>query len=216
MKILKKLFVLAGFALGALASAGQALAQEAPDVLVKRITREVMDTAKTDKEIKAGNRQHIQMLIETRILPHVDFRRTTAMAVGRYWREATPQQQQQLTDEFRALLTYTYAGALSQIGDQKLEFKPLRADAADTDVEVRFQVRQPRGGDPIQVSYRLYKSPDGWKVYDVNLLGAWLIETYKGSFSAEIGKGGIDGLIRTLSEKNRKLAGNASEGGKAS
>jgi phospholipid transport system substrate-binding protein len=165
-----------------------------------------METAKSDKEIKAGNRKRIQAVVETRILPHVDFQRTTAMAVGRYWREATPQQQQQLIDEFRMLLIHTYAGAMSQIGDQKLEFKPLRASPDDDEVEVRFQVLQPRGGDPVQVSYRLYKTADGWKVYDVNVLGAWLIETYKGTFSAEIAKGGVDGLIRSLSEKNRKLA----------
>lgn len=207
MKILKKLFVVAGLALGALAFAGQAQAQEAPDVLVRRITQEVMETAETDKEIKSGNRKRVHELVETRILPHVDFKRTTSMTVGRYWREATAQQQQQLTDEFRALLIHTYAGALSQIGDQKLEFKPMRADPADPEVEVRFQVVPARGGDPIQISYRLYKAPDGWKVYDVNLLGAWLVETYKGNFSAEIGRSGIDGLIRALSEKNRKLAG---------
>jgi phospholipid transport system substrate-binding protein len=206
MKIFKILFVVAGLALGAVMFAGRVQAQEAPDAMVKRITQEVINTAKTDKEIKGGNRKRIHEVVETRILPHVDFQRTTAMTVGRHWRDATPQQQQQLIEEFRALLMYTYAGAMSQIGDQKLEFKPLRADPADTEVEVRFQVQRARGGDPIQVSYRLYKTPQGWKVYDVNVLGAWLIETYKSNFSAEIDRSGIDGLIRTLSEKNRKLA----------
>jgi phospholipid transport system substrate-binding protein len=216
LKIFKKLFLLAGFAFAALMFAGMVQAQEAPDVLVKRITQEVMETAKSDKEIKAGNRKRIQALVESRILPHVDIERATALTVGRHWRDATPQQRQQLADEFRALLMYTYAGALSQIGDQKLEFKPLRADPADTEVEVRFQVQQTRGSDPVQVSYRMYKAPEGWKVYDVNVLGAWLSETYKGNFSAEIGRSGIDGLIRTLQEKNRRLAGQAAGGARTS
>lgn len=213
MMTIKNLLILAGFILAALTTPYQALAQEPPDVLVKRITQEVMQTAKTDQGIKAGNRQRILEVIETKILPHLDFQRATAITVGRHWREATPQQQQQLIDEFRALMIHTYAGAMSQVGDQKLEFKPLRTDPADTEVEMHFQVRLPRGGEPVQVSYRLHKSPQGWKVYDVNVLGAWLSETYKNSFSEEIGKGGIDGLIRALSEKNRKLA--AQRNGKA-
>lgn len=204
MNLFKKLFVLAGFLLGSLGMAGQGWAEEAPDVLVKRITQEVMAVAKSDKEIKRGNRSRIEALVETKILPHVDFQRTTALTVGRYWREASAQQRQQLIDEFRALLMHTYAGAMSRIGDQELEFKPLRAAPGDTEVEVRFEVVRPRGGDPVQVSYRLYKAPDGWKVYDVNVLGAWLIETYKNTFAAEIKRGGIDGLIRTLAEKNEK------------
>ncbi|MES2535665.1 MAG: ABC transporter substrate-binding protein [Pseudomonadota bacterium] len=213
MMILKTLLA-ACLAVGALVFTGPALAQEAPDVLVKRITREVMATAKSDREIKAGNRKRIHEVVETMILPHLDFRRATAMTLGRYWRQATPQQQQQLIDEFRALMMYTYAGAMSQIGDQELEYKPLRAGPDDTEVEVHFQVRQTRGSEPVQVAYRLYKTPDGWKVYDVNVMGAWLIETYKNSFSTEIDKGGIDGLIRTLSEKNRKLAAQANGSGR--
>lgn len=205
MKLLHKLLLVASLAFSAPGIAGQSTAQEAPDALVKRITQEVVDTARNDKEIRAGNRKRIRTLVETHILPHVDFQRATAMTVGRFWREATPQQQQQLIDEFRALLIHTYSGALSQIGDQKLAFMPLRAAPGDDEVEVRFQVQQPRG-ETINVSYRLYKAGDGWKVYDVNLLGAWLIETYKGNFTTEIGRSGIDGLIRTLSEKNRKLA----------
>ncbi len=215
MKTLTTLLLLAGLALGTLAFASPAPSEEAPDVLVKRITMQVLDAAKNDKEIKAGNRRRIHKLVETMILPHVDFQRTTALTVGRYWREATPQQRQQLTDEFRALLMYTYAGALSQVGDQQIVFKPLRADPADNEVEVRFEVIQPRRADPVQVSYRLYKTPDGWKVYDVNVLGVWLIQTYKENFAAEIGKGGIDGLIHTLAEKNRSLAEQSNEGTRA-
>jgi phospholipid transport system substrate-binding protein len=135
----------------------------------------------------------------------------TALAAGRYWREATPEQQKQLTDQFRSLLVYTYSGAISQIKDQKVDFKPLRADPSATEVEVRSQVIQPRG-EPIQLNYRLQKEPSGWKIYDVNVLGAWLVETYKGNFSSEISKGGIDGLIKALSERNKKLAGSTARG----
>ncbi|WP_420474598.1 MlaC/ttg2D family ABC transporter substrate-binding protein [Noviherbaspirillum sp. ST9] len=205
---LKSLFLLAA-ATAAFAFAADAPAQEAPDALVKRITAEVMDTAKNDKEIKAGNRKRILQVVEDKILPHVDLERTVSMAVGRHWREATPQQRRQLTEEFRTMLIRTYAGALSLVGDQKLVYMPLRAAPDDTDVTVRFEVRQLRGRDPVQVSYRLYKATDGWKVYDVNVLGVWLVETYKSSFSNEIARDGIDGLIRTLSDRNRELAARA-------
>lgn len=193
-----------------------ASAEEAPDALIKRISSEVMDTAKTDKEIQGGNQQRVLDLVEAKVLPHVDFQRMTALAAGRFWRQATPEQQKQLTNEFRSLLIYTYSGAISQIRDQKLEFKPMRGDPKDTEVEVRTQVIQPRGGEPIQLSYRLAKQSEGWKIFDVNVLGAWLVETYRGNFAAEIGKGGIDGLIKTLTEKNKRLAASAAKTVKAS
>jgi phospholipid transport system substrate-binding protein len=216
MKIFNKLFAVIGFTLGALAFAPAAFAQEAPDVLVKRISQEVLESAKSDKDIQTGNQKRVLDLVEAKILPHVDFQRMTALAAGRFWREATPEQQKQLTNEFRTLLVFTYSGAISQIRDQKLEFKPMRGDPSDTEVEVRSQVVQPRGGDPIQLNYRLAKSPNGWKIYDVNVLGAWLVETYKGNFAAEISKGGIDGLIKTLAEKNKRLAASANKVAKAS
>jgi len=209
MKILHKLLMAIAFTFGGLALTGPAVAQEAPDALIKRISQEVLEAAKSDKEIQSGNQRHVLELVEAKILPYVDFQRMTALAAGRYWRQATPEQQKQLTDEFRTLLVYTYSGAITQIRDQKLEFKPMRASPDDTEVEVRSQVLQPRGGDPIQLNYRLMKTPDGWKIYDVNVLGAWLVETYKGNFAAEISKGGIDGLIKTLSEKNKRLAASA-------
>lgn len=211
MNIFKKL----SFAVAALMFAGYAAAQEAPDVLIKRISEDVMATAKSDKEIQSGNPRRIQQVVDEKILPYVDFQRMTALAAGRYWRDATPDQQKQLTHEFRSLLMYTYSGAISQIRDQKLEYRPLRADPADTEVIVNTQVIQQRG-EPIQLSYRLAKSPSGWKIYDVNVLGAWLVETYKGSFAAEISKSGIDGLIKTLSEKNKKLAASSTKPAKAS
>jgi phospholipid transport system substrate-binding protein len=202
----KKLFA-AILTVGVLGFAGPALAQEAPDVFVKRISQEVLETAKHDNDIQSGNQQRILDVVQANILPNVDFQRMTALAAGRYWREATPEQQKRLTEEFRDLLVYTYAGAIAQIRDQQLEFKPMRNDPADTDVEVRSQVVQQRG-EPIQLNYRLYKSGNTWKIYDLNVLGAWLVETYKGNFASEISKGGIDGLIKALSERNKRLAAN--------
>ena len=144
-------------------------------------------------------------MVETKILPYIDFQRMTSLAAGKSWRDATPDQQQQLIKEFRTLLVFTYSGAITQIKDQRVEFKPLRAAPDDTEVEVRSQVIQSRG-DPIQLNYRLAKSATGWKIYDINVLGAWLVETYKGTFTETISKSGIDGLIKTLSDKNKKLA----------
>lgn len=212
MKIFKTLLVACGFAFGSvgfIGSAGAQAAQEAPDALVKRISEEVVEAVKGDKDIQSGNQKRVLDLVESKILPHVDFQRMTALAAGRFWRDATPEQQKQLTNEFRDLLVFTYSGAIAQVRDQKLQFRPLRADPADTEVEVRSQVVQPRGGDPLQISYRLAKSPNGWMIYDVNVLGAWLVETYKGNFAAEISKGGIDGLIKTLAERNKRLATSA-------
>lgn len=190
-------------------------AQEAPDVLVKRLSEEVVALAKADREIQSGNQKRVLELVDAKILPYVNFQRMTALAAGRYWREATPEQKQQLTTEFRSLLVYTYSGAISQVRDQKLQFKPMRASPSDTEVEVRSQVIQPRG-EPIQLNYRLENTPDGWKIYDVNVMGAWLVETYKGNFASEISKGGIDGLIKTLVDKNRKLAASAAKTVKSS
>ncbi|WP_039783845.1 phospholipid-binding protein MlaC [Herbaspirillum huttiense] len=185
------------------AFASTASAQEAPDALVKRISSRTSSTAKNDKDIQSGNINRIVALVEEKILPYVDFERMTSLAAGR---QATPEQQKQLITQFRSLLIYTYSGALSQMRDQKIEFKPLRAAPTDTEVEVNSQVISSRGGEPIQLSYRLEKKPDGWKLYDVNVLGAWLVEAYRGTFSNEISKGGIDGLIKALTDKNQQLA----------
>jgi phospholipid transport system substrate-binding protein len=180
-------------------------ADEAPDQLVKRLSQEIMDLAKSDKDIQSGNKKRVEDMIEAKIIPNVDFARMTSLAVGRSWRDTTPEQQKQLITEFRSLLVHTYSGAITQIKDQRLEFKPLRAAADDTEVEVKTLVIQTRG-EPLQLNYRLAKSATGWKIYDINILGAWLVETYKGSFAAEVSKSGVDGLIKTLVEKNKKLA----------
>jgi phospholipid transport system substrate-binding protein len=204
MKLIKQLIAFATLAVSASAFAN-APANEAPDALVKRISADVIETAKTDKEIQAGNQKRVMDLVETKILPYVDFERMTSLAAGRHWRDATPEQKKQLSTEFRTLLIFTYSGALSQIKNETIEFKPLRADPADAEVEVRSQVNVARG-EPVQLNYRLAKSGNSWKIFDINVLGAWLVETYKGNFSAEISKSGIDGLIKALAERNKKLA----------
>lgn len=178
---------------------------EAPDVLVKRISADVIETVKSDKDIQAGNRAKIMDLVNSKILPHVDAEKMTMQAAGRFWRQATPEQQKRLSEEFRTLLVYTYSGALSQIKNETVEFKPMRSSPEDTDVEVRSQVNVARG-EPITLNYRLSKGNQGWKIYDINVLGAWLVETYKGTFTAEINKSGIDGLITRLAERNKQLA----------
>ena len=202
MKLIKQLIAMATVAFVATTAAAAA---ETPDALVKRISGDVIETAKHDKEIQAGNQKRVMDLVESKILPYVDFQRMTALAAGRFWREATPEQQKQLANEFRTLLIFTYSGALSQIKNETVEFKPLRADPADQEVEVRSQVNMTRG-EPITLNYRLAKTPAGWKIFDINVLGAWLVETYKGNFASEIGKSGIDGLIKSLAERNKKLA----------
>ncbi|QGZ40253.1 phospholipid transport system substrate-binding protein [Pseudoduganella flava] len=204
MKLMKQLLAAATLAFAATGFAAAQSANEAPDQLVKRISSEVLNTAKADKDIQAGNTKKVMDLVETKILPYVDFERMTALAAGRYWREATPEQKRALSTEFRTLLIYTYSGALSQVRNETIEFKPLRADPSDTEVEVRSQVNTAR--EPILLNYRVAKTPAGWKIYDINVLGAWLVETYKGTFNTEISKGGIDGLIKTLAAKNKQLA----------
>jgi len=178
---------------------------EAPDQLVKRVSTDVIDSVKADKDIQGGNRNKIMDLVNSKILPYVDAQKMTQQAAGRYWRQATPEQQKQLSDEFRTLLVYTYSGALAQIKNETVEFKPFRADPADTDVTVNSQVNMTRG-EPITLNYRLSKTPQGWKIYDINVLGAWLVQTYQSTFASEISKGGIDGLIKKLHDRNQQLA----------
>jgi phospholipid transport system substrate-binding protein len=180
-------------------------ANETPDVLVKRVSTDVIDSVKADKDIQAGNSRKIIELVNSKILPYVDSDKMTSQAAGRFWRQATPEQQKQLSEEFRQLLIYTYSGALSQIKNETIEFKPFRADPADTEVEVKSQVNLTRG-EPITLNYRLSKTPQGWKIFDLNVMGAWLVETYKSTFASEISKGGIDGLIKKLHDRNQQLA----------
>ncbi|MCD2517919.1 ABC transporter substrate-binding protein [Massilia sp. G4R7] len=202
---MKPIIQLIATAAATVAFATSAIAAEAPDALVKRISADVIDTVKADKDIQAGNRARIMDLVNSKILPHVDAEKMTQQAAGRYWRQATPEQQKQLIKEFTNLLVYTYAGALSQIKNETVEFKPFRAEANATDVEVRSQVNVSRG-EPITLNYRLSNGPQGWKIYDINVLGAWLVQTYTSTFASEIGKNGVDGLIKKLAERNQQLA----------
>ncbi|HZX27505.1 MAG TPA: ABC transporter substrate-binding protein [Telluria sp.] len=211
MKFLKHLFAVATIAF--LAAGPAVAADEKPDALVKRISNDVIETVKADKEIQAGNQKKLMDLVDAKILPYVDFEKSTAMAAGRFWRQATPEQQKSLQTEFRALLVHTYAGALSQIKNETVEFKPMRASDSDTEVEVRSQVNVTRG-EPVTLNYRLTKEASGWKIYDINVLGAWLVETYKGTFASEINKTGIDGLIKKLHDRNVQLASKPMKAGK--
>ena len=182
----------------------QAQAIKAPDALIKEVSSDVLDTVKADNSIRAGDVQKVIALVDSKVMPYVDFQRMTASAVGRYWRQATPEQQKRLQDEFKILLVRTYSGALAQVKDQTVQLKPMRSNPEDTEVVVRSEVRG--RGDPIQLDYRLAKTPSGWKIYDVNVLGVWLVENYRNSFAQEIGTNGVDGLIAKLAERNKAAA----------
>ena len=176
----------------------------APDVQVKTITNEVIAIIKQDKEIQAGNRKKIDELVDAKVLPHFNFGRMTALAVGRNWSKANAEQQKTLISEFRTLLVRTYSSALATYKNQVIEFKPLRAVATDADVMVRTQVKQP-GTEPISIDYSMEQTPAGWKVYDVVVGGVSLVTNYRETFNAEIREGGVDGLIKSLVSKNRSL-----------
>lgn len=179
---------------------------EAPDVLIKRLSVDVLDAIKADKSI-AGDMARVVALVDTRIMPNVNFQRMTASAVGPAWRQATPEQQKRLQDEFKILLVRTYAGALAQVSDQTIAMKPLRAAPEDKEVVVRTEVRG--RGDAIQLDYRLEKTPGvgaGWKIYNLNVLGVWLVETYRSQFAQQINAKGLDGLISALAEQNKANA----------
>ena len=179
-------------------------ADEAPDALIKRVSSEVLDKIKLDKSVQDGDMTKVIALVDSQIMPNVNFTRMTASAVGRNWRQATPEQQKRLQEEFKTLLIRTYSGALAQVKEQTISMKPLRAAAADTEVVVRTEVLG--RGDPVQLDYRLEKSATGWKIYDINVLGVWLVETYRTQFSQEISAKGIDGLITALAERNKSNA----------
>ncbi|APW39318.1 hypothetical protein RD110_20600 [Rhodoferax koreense] len=182
-------------------------ADESPDALVKRLSSDVLDTIKADKSLQGGDINKIIALVDTKIMPNVNFQRMTASAVGPGWRQATPDQQKKLQDEFKTLLVRTYSGALAQVSDQEISVKPLRAAPEDKDVLVRTEIKG--RGDPIQLDYRLEKTPGdgaGWKIYNLNVLGVWLVETYRSQFASEINAKGIDGLIASLAARNQTNA----------
>lgn len=186
------------------AAAADATTAQAPDAFIKSITDDVFAAVKSDKGIQQGDLRRVQALVDTKIMPHVNLQRMTASAVGRSWRQATPEQQKRLQEEFKNLLVYTYAGAAAQIKDQTIEYKPMRNRAEDSEVVVRTLVRNK--GETIQLDYRLERADGGWKIYDVNVLGAWLVQTYQSSFAQEVTASGVDGLIAKLVERNKQLA----------
>ena len=201
--------VLVGFvALAALTVGAAAHAEdEAPDALIKRLSVDVLDTIKADKSLRTGDIAPVIALVDARIMPHVNFQRMTASAVGPAWRQASPEQQKRLQEEFKILLVRTYAGALAQVKDQTVSMKPLRSAPEDKEVMVRTEIKG--GGDPIQLDYRLEKTPGqgaGWRIYNLNVLGVWLVETYRSQFAQEINVKGLDGLIATLAERNKANA----------
>ena len=196
--VVSSLFLMAGMALA------QAPDQSTPDGLIKTVVSDVMASVKSDPEIQKGNIPRIVDLVEKKIVPYTDMRRTTEMAMGPNWKKATPEQQTQLVSEFKNLLIRTYSGALSQLRDQKVQFKALRAAPDDQEVVVKTVVLG--RGDPVPLDYRLEKTANGWRVYDMNIMGVWLVEAYRNQFANQISQNGIDGLVKFLQERNKQLA----------
>lgn len=182
-----------------------ATADIAPDALARSVTDEVLTIVRADKELQAGNRERVMQIVETKILPHFNFSRMTQLAVGRNWRQATPEQQRELTEQFKNLLVRTYTTAFTQYRNETIEVRPLRMAPGETDVVVKSIVKRP-AGQPIAVDYRMEKTGPTWKVYDVAIEGVSLVENYRHTFNNEIQRTGVDGLIKVLADKNRLLA----------
>lgn len=199
-----KNFFLAGLLTAAVSVSAQN-AQMPPDELVRTVSQGVLDEIKADRSLQTGDIERLNALVDKRVMPYVNFQRMTALAVGRNWRAATPDQQAALQAEFRRLLLLTYADAVRQVTDTTIQVRPMRSAPADQEVIVRTQVLRP-GKEPIQLDYRLQKTPAGWKIFDLNILGLWLIEHYRNQFTQVVGAGGIDGLIKSLKDKNKSLA----------
>ncbi len=210
-RLVRVLIALAASAGLAVAAGGAAHAADAasraamaPDALVQSVSAEVLDDIKADPALRNGDFDKLQKLIDDKVAPYVDFDRMTRLAVGRGWREATPEQRQELIREFRTLLVRTYSGALSRVADHQVKMKPFRSEPGDAAM-VRTLVA-PSNGDPIQLDYRLEKTAAGWKIYDVTILGVSLVENFRNSFASEVNQKGIDGLIKALADRNRQLA----------
>lgn len=196
--LLSSLFLFAGNV------SAQAVDQSTPDGLIKAVVSDVMASVKSDPEIQKGNIPRIVDLVEKKIVPYTDMRRTTEMAMGPNWKKATPEQQTQLVSEFKNLLIRTYSGALSQLRDQTIQFKPLRAAPDDKEVVVKTVVIG--RGDPVPLDYRLEKTTNGWRVYDMNIMGVWLVEAYRNQFANQISQNGVEGLVKFLQDRNKQLA----------
>ncbi len=192
-------------ALGAARPAAAGDAELAPEKMILELSTNVLDTLKSDKQIRSGDFERVQKLVDERIMPHVDFDKMTRLAVGRPWRGASAEQRSALSAQFRTLLMRTYSGALARVSDQSVRLRPTRTQDNSNDVIVRTQIVASQG-DPIDLDYRMEKTTDGWKIYDLNILGVWLVENYKNEFTATLSQSGVDGLIQALTEKNRRLA----------
>ncbi|OIQ93416.1 putative phospholipid-binding protein MlaC precursor [mine drainage metagenome] len=203
-RTLKAAFLFPVLALGLLAAPAARADTPAPVQVIQKLSESVMTAVNNEPAIKSGDPQKIMQLVETTVLPFVDFRHMTASAVGRYWRQATPEQQKDLQQQFKLLLIHTYSGAVSQIRNQKIDYLPFRAAPDATNVVVRTRVMN--NGEPIQLDYRLVKVGNDWKITDVNVMGIWLVDNYRGVFAQEIGQKGINGLIQTLETRNKQLA----------
>jgi len=202
---LATLFVALVLAVAAMqqAHAQAAPAAGSPEALIQRVANDVLNAIKADPQVQSGDMSRLMQLVDEKILPSVDFEKTTRLAAGRYWRQATPEQRQALANEFRTTLVRTYGGAVSSVKPgTTVELTPSRYPAGATDVVVHTLIRQPGQGNPITMDYRLEKEGADWKVYDLNVLGVWLIENYRNQFSQQIGQNGIDGLIKSLAERN--------------
>jgi phospholipid transport system substrate-binding protein len=197
-------------ALGVLAAAPARAQEMAPDALAKKVTDEVVAVLRSDKDIQAGNIAKVVDVVDKMVLPHFDFARMTRLAVGQSWRQASPEQQKALVGEFRTLLVHTYASTFVAYRNQTIEYRPLRMEPADTEVTVKSQINQ-AGGKPVTVDYRMAKGEGGWKVYDVVVADLSLVQNYRGSFEAEVRRGGVDGLVKALAAKNKQVAASQSQ-----
>lgn len=203
----RRSFWLASVAFSLLVSPLAQASEEAADAFIRRVSTETLDMVKADKSLRNGDTGRIMQMVDSKLMPHVNFRRMTALATGPSWRKASPEQQKRLQDEFKTLLVRTYSGALSQVSDQSVVVKPLRPGQDDKNLVVNTEVRGK--GDPVQLDYRLEKTPGegaGWLIYDFNVMGIWLIENYRTQFTKEVNSGGIDGLINSLAERNKANA----------
>ena len=190
---------------GAASTAAAGLAAATPDEFIRLLGNQILDRVRQDPDMRAGDVNRILAFVDETVMPNVNFERMTALAAGRAWRQATPEQQRQLQAEFRTLLVRTYAGAVSSVKDQQLRLKPMRAPSEGGDVVVRSEVVSGRG-EPIQIDYRVEKAATGWKIFDFNVMGVWLVEAYRGQFAQEINNKGMDGLIKALADRNRQFA----------
>lgn len=212
---MNKIFVLLSGVLLLCLSLGARADIPDPDVLIKNTVREVLDVVRKDKELRSGNQKKLLALVDEKVLPNFDFERMTKLAVGKSWRTATPEQKQALMSEFRILLVRTYTKAFTSYRDQTVEIKPLKLDSASTDVTVKTAIVKPGSQQTVQVDYDMEKRPDGWKVYDLTVEGVSLVTSYRGTFADQIQQVGIEGLIKTLADKNKAASDNAALAEKA-